>query len=69
LYPYQKAIQVAFQEVSDALIALQKSREQLVVIGRQVDALRTYFARIRALHGCVTKAVTRAISKCPTPGA
>lgn len=49
LYQYQKAIQVAFQEVSDALIALQKSREQLGVIGRQVDALRTYsrLARLR----------------------
>ena len=48
-FAYQKAIQVAFQEVDDALIALQKSREQLVVQGRQVDALRTYarLARLR----------------------
>ena len=46
---YQKAIQVAFQEVDDSLIGLQKSREALVVQGRQVDALRTYarLARLR----------------------
>lgn len=49
LVQYEQAIQVAFQEVDDALIALQKSREQLVVQGRQVDALRTYarLARLR----------------------
>ncbi|CAB3776763.1 efflux transporter outer membrane subunit [Pararobbsia alpina] len=49
LLQYQQAIQVAFQEVADALIALQKSREQLVIQGRQVDALRTYsrLARLR----------------------
>ncbi len=49
LIQYQQAIQTAFQEVDDALIALQKSREQLVVQGRQVDALRTYarLARLR----------------------
>ncbi|EUC11582.1 UNVERIFIED_ORG: YmgG-like glycine-zipper protein [Burkholderia sp. CF145] len=49
LFQYQQSIQVAFQEVDDALIALQKSREQLVVQGRQVDALRTYsrLARLR----------------------
>jgi multidrug efflux system outer membrane protein len=29
LFQYQKAIQVAFQEVSDSLISFQKSREQL----------------------------------------
>ncbi|MGV8918883.1 MAG: efflux transporter outer membrane subunit [Pseudomonas sp.] len=42
LLQYQKAIQVAFQETEDALIGLQKSREQLLTQGRQVDALRTY---------------------------
>jgi len=49
LFQYQQSIQVAFQEVDDALIALQKSREQLVVQGRQVEALRTYsrLARLR----------------------
>ncbi|WP_236721937.1 efflux transporter outer membrane subunit [Pseudomonas frederiksbergensis] len=49
LFQYQKSIQVAFQEVDDALITLQKSREQLVTQNRQVDALRTYarLARLR----------------------
>jgi multidrug efflux system outer membrane protein len=49
LFQYQKAIQVAFQEVADALVSLQKTREQLVVQGHQVDALRTYsrLARLR----------------------
>ncbi len=49
LVQYRKAIQVAFQEVEDALVTAQKSREQLVVQGRQVDALRSYshFARLR----------------------
>ncbi|MGF6602056.1 multidrug efflux system outer membrane protein [Paraburkholderia sp. GAS448] len=49
LIQYQQAIQVAFQEVDDALIGLQKSQEQLTVLGRQVDALRDYarLARLR----------------------
>lgn len=49
LFAYQKAIQVAFQEVDDALVALQKTREKLVVQGRQVEALGTYarLARLR----------------------
>ncbi len=49
LFQYQKSIQVAFQEVENALIELQKSREQLIIQGRQVDALRTYarLARLR----------------------
>jgi multidrug efflux system outer membrane protein len=49
LFEYEKAIQVAFQEVDDALVSLQKTREALVVQGRQVDALRTYahLARLR----------------------
>jgi outer membrane protein, multidrug efflux system len=49
LFTYEKAIQVAFQQVGDALIALQKSREQLDIQGKQVDALRTYLrlARMR----------------------
>ncbi len=44
LFQYQKSIQVAFQEVADALVSLQKTREQLVVQGSQVDALRTLCA-------------------------
>jgi multidrug efflux system outer membrane protein len=49
LFQYEKLIQVAFQEVADALISFQKSREQLVVQGRQVEALQTYsrLARLR----------------------
>ncbi|PCE32223.1 efflux transporter outer membrane subunit [Burkholderia ubonensis] len=49
LYAYQKAIEVAFQQVEDALIGLQKSREQLATQARQIDALRTYerLARLR----------------------
>jgi outer membrane protein, multidrug efflux system len=49
LFEYQKAIQVAFQDVADSLVSLQKTRAQLVVQGRQVDALREYahFARLR----------------------
>ena len=49
LFQYQKAIQVAFQEVADALVSLQKTREQLAVQGREVDALATYsrLARLR----------------------
>jgi outer membrane protein, multidrug efflux system len=49
LFEYQKSIQVAFQEVADALVSLQKTREQLVVQGSQIDALRTYarLARLR----------------------
>ena len=49
LFQYQKSIQVAFQEVADALVSLQKTREQLVVQGSQVDALRSYarLARLR----------------------
>ncbi|KVP44322.1 efflux transporter outer membrane subunit [Burkholderia ubonensis] len=49
LYAYQKAIEVAFQQVEDALIGSQKSREQLAAQARQIDALRTYerLARLR----------------------
>ena len=49
LFEYQKAIQVAFQEVDDSLLGLQKTQEALTVQGREVDALRTYsrLARLR----------------------
>jgi len=42
LFAYENAIQVAFQQVDDSLIGVQKSREQLIVQGRQVEALRKY---------------------------
>jgi multidrug efflux system outer membrane protein len=53
LLQYQKAIQVAFQEVEDALVALQKSHVQLEAQGRQVKTLATYarLARIRYENG------------------
>jgi len=49
LFAYEKAIQVAFQEVEDALVSVQKTREQLEVVGKQVEALHTYarLARLR----------------------
>jgi len=49
LFQYEQTIQTAFQQVDDALIALQKSREQLVVLGQEVESLRTYsrLARLR----------------------
>ncbi|WP_277183246.1 efflux transporter outer membrane subunit [Caballeronia sp. BR00000012568055] len=49
LFTYEKAIQVAFQDVDDSLITLQKTRQARDVQGRQVDALRTYahLARLR----------------------
>jgi multidrug efflux system outer membrane protein len=49
LLEYEKSIQVAFQEVSDALVSLRKTREVLVVQGRQVEALGRYarLARLR----------------------
>ncbi|MFM0669052.1 efflux transporter outer membrane subunit [Paraburkholderia sediminicola] len=42
LYAYQKSVQAAFQEVSDALLGVEKSRERLIAQGRQVDALNAY---------------------------
>lgn len=49
LFAYEKTIQVAFQEVEDALISVQKTHEQLGSQGNQVEALRTYarLARLR----------------------
>lgn len=49
LYAYEKAIQVAFQEVEDSLISVQKTRQQLDTQNKQVEALRTYarLARLR----------------------
>jgi multidrug efflux system outer membrane protein len=53
LQQYQKAIQTAFQEVSDALIDQAKTREQLAAQARQVNALRNYarLARLRYDNG------------------
>lgn len=53
LQQYQKSIQIAFQEVSDALIAHRNSRDQLVLQGRQVESLRKYvdLARLRYDNG------------------
>jgi multidrug efflux system outer membrane protein len=53
LLRYQKSIQVAFQEVSDALLAHTKAREQLGFQARQVRTLRTYLelARLRYDEG------------------
>lgn len=53
LFSYQKAIQNAFRDVENALIDQKKTREQLVVQQRQVDALRDYarIARLRYDNG------------------
>lgn len=50
---YLKAVQNAFREVDDALINVQKSREQLDAEGERVKALSTYarLARIRFNEG------------------
>ncbi|WP_321908225.1 efflux transporter outer membrane subunit [Paraburkholderia sp. J11-2] len=49
LFAYENAIRVAFQQVNDALIGVQKSREQFVIQSRQVGSLRKYLrlARLR----------------------
>jgi multidrug efflux system outer membrane protein len=53
LLRYQQAIQVAFREVSDSLIAHAKAREQLVYQESQVATLRNYLelARLRYENG------------------
>jgi multidrug efflux system outer membrane protein len=53
LLRYQQAIQVAFREVSDSLIAHAKAREQLVHQDDQVVTLRNYLelARLRYENG------------------
>ena len=53
LHDYLRTIQTAFREVDDALVQTQKYQEQLVVQGRQVDALRdsTRLARLRFDNG------------------
>lgn len=42
LYNYQKTVQTAFQEVDDALIAHQKSKELVAVQTRRVEVLKRY---------------------------
>jgi multidrug efflux system outer membrane protein len=53
LLSYQRAIQVAFREVSDALLAHAKSRDQLGFQERQLRTLRNYLelARLRYDEG------------------
>lgn len=53
LLQYEQAILVAFKEVEDALISVQKTREQLTPQGRRVNALRDYneMARLRYDEG------------------
>lgn len=49
LFAYRQAVQVAFREVDDALVAAQKSREELTAQAQRLDALRTY-ARLAHLR-------------------
>ncbi|MGO4332903.1 efflux transporter outer membrane subunit [Cupriavidus sp. 2TAF22] len=42
LFAYQQAIQTAFQEVADALVGVQRTREQRAAKDTQVDALQRY---------------------------
>jgi len=49
LVAYLQTVQTAFREVDDALVSVQKSREQLVAEGRRVAALAEY-ARLAKLR-------------------
>ena len=53
LVGYLQTVQGAFRDVDDALISVQKSREQLVVEGRRVAALSDYarLANLRYFEG------------------
>ena len=53
LFRYQQAVQTAFREVEDSLVDQDKSREQLGIQKRQVEALRSYaaLARLRYENG------------------
>ncbi|HEY3275999.1 MAG TPA: efflux transporter outer membrane subunit [Syntrophorhabdaceae bacterium] len=42
LFQYRKTIQNAFQDVNDSLEDQKQTKEQLIVLGRQVDALKDY---------------------------
>ncbi|UVJ45390.1 efflux transporter outer membrane subunit [Pseudomonas sp. LS1212] len=53
LLTYQQAIESAFRDVENALVASSKTREQLASEAKQVEALRTYarLARLRYDNG------------------
>jgi len=53
LVAYLQTVQIAFREVNDALINVQKSREQLLAEGRRIEALNDYarLAKIRYDEG------------------
>jgi multidrug efflux system outer membrane protein len=53
LVGYLQTVQSAFRDVDDALVSVQKSREQLIVEGRRVAALSDYarLARLRYDEG------------------
>jgi outer membrane protein, multidrug efflux system len=53
LFRYQQVIQTAFQEVDDALVDQQRTRERLTFLGQQVGTLRDYvrLARLRYDNG------------------
>jgi outer membrane protein, multidrug efflux system len=56
LFNYQRVILIALREVEDALVALQKAREQLDVVNRRVTASRTYLemAQMRYEEGYIS---------------
>ena len=56
LVGYQRAIQIAFREVEDSLIAVQKTRAELAAQTRRVEALRTYLelAQLRYDEGYIS---------------
>jgi multidrug efflux system outer membrane protein len=56
LQAYLLSVQTAFREVNDALVSVQKRREELDALGRQVDALRQYahLARLNYDEGQVS---------------
>ena len=53
LFRYLQIIQIAFQEVDDALVDQQRTREQLTSLARQIDSLRDYvrLGRLRYDNG------------------
>jgi len=50
VFAYRQAIQIAFREVDDALIAGQKSREELSAQAQRLEALRSYARLARMRH-------------------
>jgi multidrug efflux system outer membrane protein len=50
LSSYEKAVQQAFREVNDALVATAKTRERLQAQARQVQALERYFELAQARY-------------------